>query len=63
MSRIKPVSSAQAGLRVKIAYYFTRRSIGKLTGRKTERMIEPVQKNAIRKVGGVNDGALGSGAQ
>ena len=33
MGRIKPVSSAQAGLRVKIAYYFTRRSIGKLTGR------------------------------
>ena len=46
MSRIKPVSSAQAGLRVKIAYYFTRRSIGKLTGRKTERMIEPVQMYA-----------------
>lgn len=46
MGRIKPVSSAQAGLRVKIAYYFTRRSIGKLTGRKTERMIEPVQMYA-----------------
>lgn len=46
MNRIKPVSSAQAGLRVKIAYYFTRRSIGKLTGRKTERMIEPVQMYA-----------------
>ncbi len=30
MARIKPVSSAQAGLRVKIAYHFTRRSIGKL---------------------------------
>ena len=43
MARIKPVSSAQAGLRVKIAYHFTRRSIGKLTGRETERMIEPVQ--------------------
>ncbi len=35
MARIKPVSSAQAGLRVKIAYHFTRRSIGKLTGRPT----------------------------
>ncbi len=28
---------------VKIAYYFTRRSIGKLTGRQTERMIEPLE--------------------
>ena len=46
MARIKPVSSAQAGLRVKIAFYFTRRSIGKLTGRRTERMIEPVQMYA-----------------
>ena len=46
MGRIRPVSSAQAGLRVKIAYYFTRRSISKLTGRKTERMIEPVQMYA-----------------
>ena len=46
MARIKPVSSAQAGLRVKIAYHFTRRSIGKLTGRETERMIEPVQMYA-----------------
>jgi AhpD family alkylhydroperoxidase len=46
MARIKPVSSAQAGLRMKIAYHFTRRSIGKLTGRRTERMIEPVQMYA-----------------
>jgi AhpD family alkylhydroperoxidase len=46
MARIEPVSSARAGLRVKIAYYFTRRSIGKLTGRETERMIEPVQMYA-----------------
>lgn len=46
MARIKPVSSARAGLRVKIAYHFTRRSIGKLTGRETERMIEPVQMYA-----------------
>jgi hypothetical protein len=32
MARIKGVSSAQAGLYMKIAYHFTRRSIGKLTG-------------------------------
>jgi hypothetical protein len=31
---------------VKIAYHFTRRSIGKLTGRETERMIEHVQMYA-----------------
>lgn len=43
MARIKGVTSAQAGLFVKIAYYFTRRSIGKLTGRQTERMIEPLE--------------------
>jgi AhpD family alkylhydroperoxidase len=46
MARIKGVSSAQAGLQVKIAYHFTRRSIGKLTGRKTERMIEPLEMYA-----------------
>ena len=43
MARITGVSSAQAGLQVKIAYYFTRRAIGKLTGRQTERMIEPLE--------------------
>jgi AhpD family alkylhydroperoxidase len=46
MARIKGVSSAQAGVYIKIAYYFTRRSIAKLTGRQTERMIEPLQMYA-----------------
>lgn len=46
MARIKGVSSAQAGLQVKIAYHFTRRSIAKLTGRQTERMIEPLEMYA-----------------
>ena len=46
MARIKGVSSAQAGLYVKIAYHFTRRSIAKLTGRETERMIEPLEMYA-----------------
>ena len=43
MARIKGVTSARAGLFIKIAYYFTRRSIGKLTGRQPERMIEPLK--------------------
>jgi AhpD family alkylhydroperoxidase len=46
MARIKGVSSAQAGLQVKIAYHFTRRHIGKLTGRQTGRTIEPVEMYA-----------------
>ena len=47
MARIKGVSPAQAGLQVKIAYHFTRRSIAKLTGRETERMIEPLEIYAL----------------
>jgi AhpD family alkylhydroperoxidase len=43
MARIKGVRPAQAGLYVKMAYYFTRRGIAKLTGRETERMIEPLE--------------------
>jgi 4-carboxymuconolactone decarboxylase len=46
MARIKGVSSAEAGLYVRIAYHFSRRSIGKLTGRETERMIEPLEMYA-----------------
>ena len=46
MARIKGVPPAQAGPYVKISYYFTRRGIGKLTGRETERMIEPLQMYA-----------------
>jgi AhpD family alkylhydroperoxidase len=47
MARIRGVSSDQAGTYLKIAYYFTRRSIGKLTGRETERMIEPLEMYAL----------------
>ena len=43
MARIKGVPPAQAGLYVKMAYYFTRRGIATLTGRETERMIEPLE--------------------
>jgi AhpD family alkylhydroperoxidase len=46
MARINGVSSDQAGLYVRIAYRFTRRSIGRLTGRETERMIEPLEMYA-----------------
>jgi 4-carboxymuconolactone decarboxylase len=46
MARIKGVSSDQAGLYVRIVYRFTRRSIGRLTGRETERMIEPLEMYA-----------------
>jgi len=46
MARIQGVSSAQGGLYIRIAYHFTRRSIAKLTGRKTERMIEPLEMYA-----------------
>lgn len=50
MARISGVSPRQAGLYVKIAYHFTRRSIGKLTGRETETMIEPLQMYAHEPV-------------
>src|SRR5215472_18082596 len=43
MARIKGVPPGQAGLYVKMAYYFTRRGIAKLTGREMERMIEPLE--------------------
>lgn len=46
MARINGVSSDQAGLYVRIAYRFTRRGIGRLTGRETERMIEPLEMYA-----------------
>jgi 4-carboxymuconolactone decarboxylase len=46
MARIPGVSSGQAGPYVKMANHFARRSIGKLTGRETERMIEPLQMYA-----------------
>ena len=43
MARIKGVPPAHAGLYVRIACHFTRRAIAKLTGRETERMIEPLE--------------------
>jgi len=46
MARINGISCARAGLYVRIAYHFTRRSIAKLTGRQTERMIEPLEMYA-----------------
>jgi AhpD family alkylhydroperoxidase len=46
MARIVGVSTQQAGLRVRIAYWFTRRQIGRLTGRATDRMIEPLEMYA-----------------
>jgi AhpD family alkylhydroperoxidase len=42
-ARIQGVSPGQAGLYVKIVFHFTRRSIARLTGRETKRMIEPLQ--------------------
>ena len=41
MARIRGVSARGAGLRVRLAYYFTRRQLARLAGRETERMIEP----------------------
>ena len=45
MARIKGVLRP-AGLYVRIVCHFTRRSIAKLTGRETERMIEPLEMYA-----------------
>lgn len=46
MARIKGIPPKQAGLFVRIAYHFTRHGIAKLTGRETERMIEPLEMYA-----------------
>lgn len=46
MARISRVSARGAGLRVRLAYYFTRRQIARFAGRETERMIEPVEMYA-----------------
>ena len=43
MARVDPVTHAQAGWSVRLTYWFTRRAITRLTGRRPERMIEPVQ--------------------
>ena len=46
MARVTGISGRNAGLRVKLAYYFTRRQLARLAGRETERMIEPVEMYA-----------------
>ena len=46
MARIEGVPARQAGLYVRIACYFTRRSMAKLTGRTPERMTEPLEMYA-----------------
>jgi AhpD family alkylhydroperoxidase len=46
MAHIEGVRPNDASPYVRIAYRFTRRSLAKLTGRETERMIEPLQMYA-----------------
>jgi AhpD family alkylhydroperoxidase len=43
MARIEGVSREDAGLRAKLAYFFTRRQLAQLTGREPERIIEPLE--------------------
>lgn len=43
MARIEGVSVSDAGLRVRLAYFFTRRQLSRLTGRAPEGMIEPLE--------------------
>jgi hypothetical protein len=43
MARIDGVSKGDAGLRVKLAYFFTRRQLARLTGREPEHIIEPLE--------------------
>jgi AhpD family alkylhydroperoxidase len=43
MARISRVSAHDAGLRVRLVYFFTRRNFVRLTGREPERMIEPLE--------------------
>lgn len=43
MARISRVSARDAGLRVRLVYFFTRRNFVRLTGREPERMIEPLE--------------------
>jgi AhpD family alkylhydroperoxidase len=46
MTRIAGVSTRNAGLRVKLAFFFTRRQLARLTGRNPERMLEPLEMYA-----------------
>jgi AhpD family alkylhydroperoxidase len=43
MARIKRVAKGDAGLRVKLAYFFTRRQLAQLTEREPEGIIEPLE--------------------
>ena len=43
MARIERVSKGDVGLRVKLAYFFTRRQLARLTGREPEHIIEPLE--------------------
>ena len=43
MARIERVSNSDAGLRVKLAYFFTRRQLARITGREPEDIIEPLE--------------------
>lgn len=46
MARIAGVPAQEASPYVRLAYFFTRRSLAKLTGRETEHMIEPLEMYA-----------------
>ncbi len=46
MTRIAGVSTRNAGLPVKLAFFFTRRQLARLTGRNPERMLEPLEMYA-----------------
>jgi AhpD family alkylhydroperoxidase len=43
MARIEGIPAGEAGLRVRLAYFFTRRQLARLTGREPERIIEPLE--------------------
>ena len=43
MARIERVPKRDAGLRVKLAYFFTRRQLARLTGREPDDIIEPLE--------------------
>jgi AhpD family alkylhydroperoxidase len=43
MTRIPGVPASKAGWKARLAYFFTRRNVGRLAGRAPERMIEPLE--------------------
>jgi alkylhydroperoxidase family enzyme len=43
VARIQGVSAGQAGLRARFAYFFTRREFARLTGRRPEHAVEPLE--------------------